>query len=123
MNQTLSIRQTEVTQLNTANAELIAEVRQLRKALNDAGQQLQTAESKLFTVNEQFQTGTAQIVELRTARDQLLSEKSDLGERLGQMEKSFKAIEIELVSVKTELAVKNQLLESFRHPLQTKAHG
>lgn len=123
LNQTLSIKQTDLTHLNTANAELTAEVRQLRKALNDVGQQLQTAESKLSAINEQFQAGTFQAVELRTARDQLLSEKSDLGERLGLMEKTFKAIEMELVSVKTELAVKNQLLESLGHSLQTKAHG
>lgn len=123
LNQTLSIKQTDLTQLNTANAELTAEVRQLRKVFNDAGQQLQTAESKLLAVNEQFQAGTLQIVELRIARDQLLSEKVDLDERLGLIENASKAIEIELVSVKAELAVKNQLLESLGHSLQAKAQG
>lgn len=123
LNQTLSIKQTDLTHLNTANAELTAEVRQLRKALNASGQQLQIAESKLLAVNEQLQAGTIQIAELRTARDQLLSKKADLGERLGLMGNAFKAIEIELVSVKTELAVKNQLLESLGHSLQAKAQG
>lgn len=123
LNQTLSIKQTDLTHLNTANAELTAEVRQLRKAYNDVGQQLQIAESKLLAVNEQFQAGTLQIVELRTGRDQLLSEKSAIGERLRFMEKACKAIEIELVSVKTELAVKNQLLDSLGHSLQAKAQG
>ena len=123
LNQTLSIKQTDLTHLNTANAELTAEVRQLRKAFNDAGQQLQRAESKLLVANEQLQAGTIQIVELRTACDQLLSKNVDLGERFGLIEKAFKATEIELVSVKTELAVKNQLLESLGHSLQTKAHG
>jgi chromosome segregation ATPase len=123
LNQTLSIKQTDLTQLNTANAELIAEVRQLRKTLNDSGQQLQIAESKLLAVNEQLQAGTIQIVELRTARDQLHNKKVNLGERLGLIEKAFKAIEIELVSVKTELAVKNQMLESLGHSLQAKAQG
>lgn len=121
LNQTLSIKQTDLTQLNTANAELTAEVRQLRKACNDAGQQLQRAESKLLAVNEQLQAETLQIAELRTARDQLLNEKSDLGERLGLMEKAFKVIEIEQVSTRAELAVKNQLLESLGHSLQAKA--
>jgi len=123
LNQTLSIKQTDLTQLNTANAELTAEVRQLRKAFSDAGQQLQAAESKLLAINEQLQAGTIQIVELRTARDQLLSEKSDLGERLVVIEKTFKSIEIELVSTKTELAVKNQLLESLEHSFQSKING
>ncbi|WP_062065791.1 DNA-binding protein [Cellvibrio sp. OA-2007] len=113
LNQTLSIKQTDLTQLNTANAELTVEVRQLRKASNDAGQQLKVAESKLLAVNEQYQTTTHQVVELTVVRDQLFSDKNDLSERLGLMEKSFKAIEIELVTVKTELAVKNQLLESL----------
>lgn len=76
-----------------------------------------------MAVNEQLQAGTIQIAELRTARDQLLSKKADLGERLGLMGNAFKAIEIELVSVKTELAVKNQLLESLGHSLQAKAQG
>lgn len=39
LNQTLSIKQTDLTQLNTANAELTAELRQLRKALNDSEHQ------------------------------------------------------------------------------------
>lgn len=123
LNQTLSIKQTDLTHLNTANAELTAEVRQLRKAFNDAEQQLQIAESKLLAANDQFQAGALQIVELRTARDQLLGEKTDLGERLGSMERAFKTVEIELVSVKTELVVKNQLLESLGHSFQAKAHG
>lgn len=123
LNQMLSIKQTELTHLNTANAELTAEVRQLRKAINAAGQQLQIAESKFQAVNEQFQTGTHQLVELRTIRDQLLREKSDLGELLELKEKAFKAIEIELVSVKTELAVKSQLLDSVGLPLQPKTQG
>jgi chromosome segregation ATPase len=123
LNQTLSIKQTDLTQLNTANAELTADVRQLRKAFNDAGQQLQIAESKLLSVNEQFQAGTIKIAELRTTRDQLLSEKADVGERQALIEKAFKAIEIELVSVKTELAVKNQMLKSLGHSLHAKAQG
>ncbi len=98
-------------------------MRQLRKAFNDAEQQLQIAESKLLAANDQFQAGALQIVELRTARDQLLGEKTDLGERLGSMERAFKTVEIELVSVKTELVVKNQLLESLGHSFQAKAHG
>ena len=123
LNQTLSIKQTNLTQLNTANAELTAEVRQLRKALNNSEQQRQVADSKLSAVNQLHQGTTHKIVELTTARDQLLAEKNDLGERVGLMEKAFKAIEIELVTVKTELVVKNQLLESLGHSLQTKAHG
>ncbi len=113
LNQTLSIKQTDLTHLNTANAELTAEVRQLRKTLNDAGQQLQIAESKLLAVSNQYQTATHHIVELTLVRDRLLSDKNGLGERLGVMDKAFKSIEIELVTVKTELTVKNQLLESL----------
>jgi len=123
LNQTLSIKQTDLAHLNTANAELTAEVRQLRKAFNDAGQQLQTADSKLSAVNEQYQIGIHQIVELRAARDQLLNDKADLGERIGLMERAFKSIEIELVTAKTELAVKNQLLESLGHSFQPTVHG
>jgi chromosome segregation ATPase len=113
LNQTLSIKQTDLTHLNTANAELTAEVRQLRKTLNDAGQQLQIAESKLLAVSNQYQTANHHIVELTLVRDRLLSDKNGLGERLGVMDKAFKSIEIELVTVKTELTVKNQLLESL----------
>lgn len=113
LNQTLSIKQTDLTHLNTANAELTAEVRQLRKALNNSEQQRQVVDSKLSVINGQYQTATHQIVEFTVVRDQLLSDKNDLGERMGLMEKAFKAIEIELVTVKTELTVKNQLLESI----------
>ncbi len=123
LNQTLSIKQTDLTHLNTANAELTAEVRQLRKALNNSEQQRQVADSKLSAVIQLHQGATHKIAELTIARDQLLGEKNDLGERVGLMEKAFKAIEIELVSVKTELVVKNQLLESLGYSLQAKAHG
>jgi len=123
LNQTLSIKQTDLTHLNTATAELTAEVRQLRKALNNSEQQRQVADSKLSAVNQLHQRTAHKIAELTIARDQLLGEKNDLGERVGLMEKAFKAIEIELVTVKTELAVKNQLLGSLGHSFQSTTHG
>jgi chromosome segregation ATPase len=123
LNQTLSIKQTDLTHLNTANAELTTEVRQLRKAFNDAEQQRQVVDSKLSSISEQYQGATRQIVELTVTRDQLLDDKSDLSERLELMEKAFKTIEIELVTVRTELAVKNQLLQSLGHKFQPTASG
>lgn len=123
LNQTLSIKQTDLTHLNTANAELTAEVRQLRKSFNDTEQQRQIAESKLSAISEQYQGAARQIVELKVTRDQLLNDKGNLGEQLELMEKAFKATEIELVTVRTEVAVKNQLLESLGHKFQSTTSG
>jgi chromosome segregation ATPase len=65
VHQTLSIKQTDLTHLNTADAELIAEVRQLRKALNNSEQQHQAAKAKLSTFSER---ANYQIVQLTAAR-------------------------------------------------------
>ncbi len=123
LNQTLSIKQTDVTQLNTANAELSAELRQLRKALNDSEHQRQTAESKLSVTTEQHATTRQQLIELTGSRDQLLSDKESFQRQKSLLDQALKTIEIELATVKTELAVKNQLLESLGHSLQPITHG
>lgn len=123
LNQTLSIKQTDLTQLNTANAELSAELRQLRKALNDSEHQRQTVESRLSITTEQHGTAKQQLIELMNVRDQLLGDKENLQRQQALSEKALKAIEIELVTTKTELAVKSQLLESLGHSLQPITHG
>lgn len=123
LNQTLSIKQTDLAQLNTANAELSAELRQLRKALNDSEHQRQTAESRLSVTTEQHATAKQQLIELTGSRHQLLSDKENVQTQQALLDKALKTIEIELATVKTELAVKNQLLESLGHSLQPITHG
>lgn len=123
LNQTLSIKQTDLTQLNTANAELTAELRQLRKVLNDSEHQRQTAESRLSITTEQHSTAKQQLTELMNVRDQLLGDKENFQRQQALSEKALKTIEIELITTRTELAVKSQLLESLGHSLQPITHG
>lgn len=56
------------------------------------------------------------------ARDQLLTDKEHFQAQKALLDKALKTIEIELATVKTELAVKNQLLESLGHSLQPITH-
>lgn len=122
LNQTLSIKQTDLTQLNTANAELSTELRQLRKGFNDSEHQRKTAESRLSLAMEQNATAKQQLTEVTNARDQLLSNKQDFQKQHALLDKTLKTLEIGLATVKTELAVKNQLLESLGHSLQPITH-
>jgi chromosome segregation ATPase len=114
LNQTISVKQTDITQLNKDNSQLVTEARELRKQLlsntnklEQVEQHLKNNEEKLFTANQK------EVWLLEKLKD-----NENVNEHLIQQQNTIKSLEVELISVKTELNVKNSLLESFKSTLK-----
>ncbi len=118
----LSLKQTEITQLNKDNSQLSTEVREYRKQLNNAESKVLTLESQLSASEEKASVTALTVAKLVSAEDRSLQKTNDLIEQQELMERAFKAIEIELIITKTELSVKNQLLDTITGKLRPEGH-
>jgi len=118
LNQTISIKQTDVTQLNQSNAQLSTELREVRKqlaALDSAATQLKL---QLKASEDMGTTTNLKLAALTELNDKKIEEIEDLKEHLSFIDRTSRALELELVSTKTELNVKSQLLESLSGQLR-----
>jgi chromosome segregation ATPase len=93
LNQTLSIKQTDITQLNKDNARLTTELNSSRKQVIQLERQL-----------EQLESSYAQTEEKRT---------KEYVSQIQKLEQIVNQLNVELASAQTELRVKNQLFESI----------
>jgi chromosome segregation ATPase len=93
LNQTLSVKQTEITQLNKDNARLTTELNASRKQLYHLERQL-----------EQLESDHAQE-----------KEKSAIqyASQIQKLEQMVHRLNLDLASAQTEIRVKNQLFEPF----------
>jgi len=122
LNQTLSVKQTEITQLNKDNSQLSTEVREYRKQLNSIENKVHTLESQLSASEEKAAIATHKVTGLVDSEERSLQKINDLIEQQELMERAFKAIEVELISTKTELNVKSQLLDTITGKLRPEGH-
>lgn len=118
LSQTLSIKQTEITQLNKDNSQLSTETKELRRQLSNTDNKVFTLESQLSTSEERATIATQEIRNLLETQEKSLQTIDGLREQQALMERAFKVIEIELVSTKTELTVKNQVLDTLTGTLK-----
>lgn len=109
LNQTISIKQTDVTQLNADNSRLATEVRELRKQLSENTHKLEKLDLQLKNNEEKLIVASHKGARL----DELLSENQRITIELSDHKQVIKQLEIQLASTTTELNVKSQLLESF----------
>lgn len=115
LNQTISIKQTDITQLNKDNSRLATEISEVRKQLraSEHGHQLLSAQQK--THEDAIATLTAQLAEAARIQRGDTEEMSSLKQQLVALQNSTQSMQVELITAKTELTVKNQLFESLNH--------
>jgi chromosome segregation ATPase len=118
LNQTISIKQTDVTQLNQANAQLSTEIREVRKQLTTLDGTATQLKLQLKASEDMVTTTSLQLAALTESNSKSIKEIEDLKEHLSFIDKASRALELELVSTKTELNVKSQLLESLSGELR-----
>lgn len=109
LNQTISIKQTDVTQLNADNSRLTTEVRELRRQLSENTNKQYQLELQLKDNEEKLIVASHKGARL----DELLSENQRITIELSDHKQVIKQLEIQLASTTTELNVKSQLLESL----------
>ena len=90
LNQTISIKQTDITRLNTDNSRLATEVRELRKQLSESANKQEHLELQLKGCEEKLIVVTYK----GTRLDELLSENQRIGAELSEHKQAIKLIEI-----------------------------
>jgi len=114
LNQTISLKRTDITQLNKDNARLATEISEVRKQLRTSEQyqqslaaQVKTYEETLSNVNAKLNESTRQLradaVEIALLKEQLIA-----------LQSASQSMQGELIALRTELAVKNEMFETFQ---------
>ncbi len=113
LNQTVSIKQTDITQLNKDNSRLSTEISEVRKQLraSEHSHQLLSTQQKIH--GDAIATMTAQLAEAARIQRDDAEEMTSLKQQLAAMQNSTQSMQVELITAKTELNVKNQLFESL----------
>lgn len=105
LNQTLSIKQTDITQLNKDNARLTTELNSSRKQGIQLERQL-----------EQLESSYTQAEEKRT--QEYIAQIQKLEQTVNELKDASSHLNMELLSAQTELRVKNQFFESINLRVQ-----
>ena len=109
LNQTLIVKQSELTQLNRDNASLVGEVGEHRKQMKQLEKQL-SEKSKQAELASETHAKLLAVTEEKTAIDIQLQ---SLAEALEVESGKARGLELSLAKLQTELDVKNTLLEKL----------
>lgn len=111
LNQTLSIKQSEITSLNKSNGELVSEVKSLRHQYNSADSARALLETRNTEIHREYQAATAHLNELKGAEARDRNEMDLLKTSLQAATERARLLELELARVQSELTVKNLLFD------------
>lgn len=114
LNQTISLKQTDITQLNKDNARLATEISEARKQFRTGEQNQQSLAAQLKASEESLSNMTAKFMESARRQREDAEEITDLKQQLATLQQTSQSMQVELVAAKTELTVKNQLFEAFQ---------
>lgn len=109
LNQTLIVKQSEITQLNRDNAAFVGEVGELRKQVKSLEKHLVEMTKKAELASETHAKLSAVLKE----RDSLEARLSSLSQTLEAERIKTRSLELNAAKLQTELDVKNGLLEKF----------
>jgi len=113
LNQTISIKQTDITQLNKDNSRLSTELSESRKQLRTTELNFQISTSELKKSEEIAAGLSIKLTELEKIRALDMQHVDEIQQQLKTLEQSSRSMQVELITTKTELTVKNQLFESL----------
>lgn len=113
LTQTISIKQTDITQLNKDNSRLTAELGETRKQLRTTEINLQASMSGHKKAEDQVTSLNGKLVEFERVKVLDAEHLIEAQQQVKALEESIQTIQIELISTRTELTVKNQLFESL----------
>lgn len=111
LNQTLSLKQTDITQLNKDNTQLTTQLADTRRELHQVEQRRQASER----TSQETLTAMALLEQDNQLRKLTIE---DLNQIVDELEAKLADTTSSLVSVRTELTVKNQLFETLGQSLR-----
>ena len=111
LNQTISVKQGDLTQLNKDNARLVSELGAARKATQDLESKLNRTDAKLEDANKQLQTQTTDLQQYADSAQRQASQIDELTQRLESAQSKVQDFTVSQAKLETELSVKNDMIE------------
>jgi len=114
LQQTLSVKQQDLTTLNRDNARLVAELNDLQRAhreLKDAHAQAEAARAASATSNHQLESALAQ---KDVALGDLVAAHQTLQQQYDEARNAFAELDTRCLKLQTELEVQQRLLDTLR---------
>lgn len=112
--QTLSLKQTDITQLNKDNARFATEISEARRQLRTGEQHQLSLTAQLKTCEESLLTMTTKFTDSARQQREDADVITDLKQQLAALQQASQSMQVELITTKTELTVKNQLFEALQ---------
>jgi hypothetical protein len=114
LNQTLSIKQTDITQLNKDNGRLVSELNTTQRALSDTKVQLRTVESESQRSLQRLGILESQLKDSNNSQNKLSDKFKDLESQLALSEKLNHEKDVGIGKLKSELEIKNQIFDKLK---------
>ena len=113
LNQTLSVKQTDITQLNKDNVRLVTELNVTQKELSESKNKLERKESELASNAIKLSDIESSHNKLKQQELAITQERDEMKIQLAQALEAQKTKELELVKLQSELDTKNHLFNKL----------
>ena len=111
LNQTISVKQGDLTQLNKDNARLVSELSAARKATQELESKLNRADAKLEDASKRLQAQSADLAEHKDSTQRQGSQIIELTQRLESAQNKIQDFTISQAKLEAKLSVKNEMIE------------
>lgn len=113
LGQTISLKQNDITQLTKDSARLAAELGETIKQLRASEQHCHTLTTSAKGLEEALSIANPRLDQAAKRQREDAEELATLKENIMQLQHGSDSMKSELISLKAELSVKNQLIDSF----------
>lgn len=113
LNQTISVKQGDLTQLNKDNARLVSELGAARKTAHDLESKLNRAETKLDDAGKRLQVQSTDLQQYADSTQRQASQIDELTQRLESAQSKIQDYIVGQAKLEVELSVKNALMERY----------
>jgi len=111
LNQTISVKQGELTQFNKDNARLVSELSAARKTVHDFESKLSNTNAKLEDAGKRLQAQSTDLRQYADSTQRQASQVDELKQRLESAQGKVQDFTISQAKLEAELLVKNDMIE------------
>lgn len=111
LNQTISVKQGDLTQLNKDNARLVSELNAARKTAHGLESKLFNADAKLQDTVARLQAQSGELTQYKDSTERQGSQIFELTQRLESTQNKMQGFTIGQAKLEAELSVKNDMIE------------
>lgn len=113
LNQTISVKQGDLTQLNKDNARLVSELSAARRTAHDLESKLNSVDGKLEGARNQLQAQAADLQQYAGSTQRQASQIDELTQRFESAQSKIQDYIVGRAKLEAELSVKSDLIERY----------